>query len=180
MQLMTMLAVLVGAIFLGELPPVKHADVVVRQHQSWLLRIAVGMAVVGFLGLVQGWVRLAFTSGRPMSHEEVEALAARTQILSPGKRFSVARLWGKTAGVQADAGPDAVWTFHDMKAAWRSGAWWRDPSWRSKFATTVGGLLTVFGLFGAVFVVSPPSVKFIIAGALVYATARTTSAFWRA
>jgi hypothetical protein len=132
------------------------------------------MAVVGFLLLVQGWIRLARASGRPMSHEEVATLMA------PHKQFSVARLRGKTAGVQADAGPEAVWTFHDMKAAWRTGAWWREPSWRSRFATTAGGLLTIFGLFGAVALGSPPSVKLVIAVAIGYAVTRSTVAFWRA
>jgi hypothetical protein len=55
----------------------------------------------------------------------------------------VRRIRGRTTGVQADEGPDAAWTFRDMKIAWRSGAWWRDLAWRSHFATTAGGLLTV-------------------------------------
>jgi hypothetical protein len=137
------------AILSGELPVVKTWARLVDDHRSRLLPLTIGMAVVGFLLLVQGWARLLRSSDRPMSHEEVATLMA------PRKQFSVRRIRGRTTGVQADEGPDAAWTFRDMKIAWRSGAWWRDPAWRSHFA-------------------------FVIAVAIGYAVTRTTVAFWRA
>jgi hypothetical protein len=178
LEWLKVLGVILTAILLGELPIVKDVVQVIDQQRVWLLPLTIGLAVVGFVMLLWGWVSGGLLLGQPMTHEEVEQLAARTQILGPGKRFSKARLWGKTSGVQV---PDMAWTFQEMKAAWRAGTWWADPDMRRKYIITAGGTLCILGFFAVlVVVVGPTSVKLILGVTLLYALVRLTWAFWQA
>jgi hypothetical protein len=157
---------------------VKSAASVIDEQRSWLLPLTIAVTGVGLLVLIWGWVRTGIMLGRPMSHEEVEQLAGRTRVLGPGKWFSKARLWGKTAGLQVD--PPVEWTFQEMKTAWRAGTWWRDPDMRAKYLITLAGSTAILGLFAIGVVISPRSVKLILAGAMCYALARGMRAYWRA
>lgn len=156
----------------------KSAASVIDEQRSWLLPLTIAVTGVGLLVLIWGWVRTGIMLGRPMSHEEVEQLAGRTRVLGPGKWFSKARLWGKTAGLQVD--PPVEWTFQEMKTAWRAGTWWRDPDMRAKYLITLAGSTAILGLFAIGVVISPRSVKLILAGAMCYALARGMRAYWRA
>ena len=71
-------------------------------------------------------------------------------------------------------------TFREIKEAIRSGAWLRDLGWWLILVGLVGLTLAVYGMFGFFFVIRPPLVKLICVGALVYGTARTIWAFWKA
>lgn len=165
-------------IFLGELPPVKALSDFINGHRRLFFEITIVMTATGALALLWGFVGVGRDYGRPMTHEEFERLAARTQILGPGKRFSKARFYGKLAGVVV---PETTWSFHDLKESWHSGAWRTDSQIRRKYFITAGGSLFVlsgFTLFAVLF--QPPSVKLMLLGAVVYALFRLTSAFWRA
>ncbi len=176
LEWLKVLGVIFVAILLGELPIVKDAFQVIDQQRAWLLPLTIGLAVVGFLMLLWGWVSVGLLLGQPMTHEEVEQLAARTQILGPGKRFTKARLWGKTSGVQV---PDMAWTFQEMKAAWHTGTWWSDPDMRRKYIITAGGTLSVLSGFALFMViVELPPMKLVLAGSVLYALVRLTWAFW--
>ena len=175
LKLLIAIAVLIAV---GEVPAVQSWSRMIDGQRGWLLPLTIGVAVVGFVLLLWGWIRVGMLLHQPMTHRGVEQLAARTQILGPGKRFSVARLWGKARGEEV---PDLSWTFRDMKQAWRSGDWARDPDWRRKYIITAGGILAVLGLFASLSVLSdPPSVKALLDGAVLYAAVRLTWAFWRA
>jgi len=179
LEWLKMLGVLLAAILLGELPAVKSVSLLVNQNRSWLLPIMLGLTAAGFLILLWAWTMIGIRLGKPMTHGEVEQLAARTQILGPGKRFSKARLWGKTSGVKVD--PPLGWTFREMKDAWRNGAWWSDAEMRRKYIITGGGILCILGGFAAMLVATDPaSVKLILGGAILYAAARLIWGFRRA
>lgn len=165
------------AILVGEVPAVKAWAQMIDEQQGWLLPLTIGLAVVGFLMLLWGFVGAAAMQGRPMTSEEFEQLSARTQILGPGKRFSKARFWGKSKGVVV---PDTEWHFQDMKSAWGAGTWWTDPDMRRKYIITAGGMMTSLALFAVGLVVFPVSVKLILAGAILYMVVRVTLAFRRA
>ncbi|MGH7207002.1 MAG: hypothetical protein ACREI2_12430 [Nitrospiraceae bacterium] len=64
-----------------------------------------------------------------------------------------------------------------MKAAWKSGAVWRDSVWTRRLITTVGALMMAVGLFGFFVVIGPPWIKVLMGGALLYALVRMTLAF---
>jgi hypothetical protein len=73
------------------------------------------------------------------------------------------------------------WSFKDMKASWRAGAWWKDPDMRQKYLITAGGTLLILGGFALFMVlVDPPSVNLLMAGTVIYAVVRLTAGFRRA
>lgn len=166
-------------IFLGELPPVKALAALIDEHRRFLLQLTTGLIAAGGLALIWGFVGAGRSEGRPMTREEFEQLAARTQILGPGKRFSKAKFRGKFTGVVV---PDTTtWTFQELKAAWRAGTWWSDPAMLQKYIITAGGalfVLSLFALFAVLF--EPASVKLLLAGTVLYAFVRLTWAFWHA
>ena len=179
LEWLKLLGVITALIVLGGLAAVREFARLIDEQRSWLLPLTLGMAIAGLLALLWGWVITAVRLGRPMSHPEVEQLAARTQSLGPGKHFSKARIWGKTRGVMVD--PPIAWTFQELKEAWRAGTWWSDPDMRRKNIITAGGTLFVlsgFVLFAAI--VDLPAVKLVLVGSVVYALVRLTWAFWYA
>jgi hypothetical protein len=166
-------------ILVGELHAVKAAARVVDEQRPWLLPLTLGVTGLGFIILIWGWTRIGIRLGKPMTRKEMEQLAAQTQILGPGKRFSKARLWGKTSGVKVD--PPMSWTFQEMKAAWRNGTWWRDHEMLQKYVITAGGILCILGGFSVLFIVfKPPSAKILLGGAILYAAFQLVRGFRRA
>lgn len=178
LEWLKLLGAIIALIVLGELPFVKGWARLIDELRPWLVPLTLTASIVGFLALLWGWVVTATRLGQPMSHEEVEQLAARTQILGPSKRFSKARIWGKTTGVQV---PEIAWTFQELKEAWHTGTWWSDPTMRQRYTITAGGALFVLGLFALVaLLVQPASVKLLLGGTVLYALVRLPWAFRRA
>jgi hypothetical protein len=142
----------------------------------------VTVAAVGFTLLIVGGMRLALARGHPMTRAEIEEQArdikygpqGRTGPLSYSR--SAYRIFGPAQGTE---GEQEV-SFHDMKSAWRSGAWRRDSSWRTVFMMTAGGLLMLFGGFGIAVVAGPMVVKILCGGALLYTAVQLVAAARRA
>ena len=99
-----LLSVILLIITVGELPAVKALAAIMDEHRRLLLQLTIGFTVAGALALIWGFIGAGRDDGLPMTHEEFEQLAARTQILGPSKRFSKARFRGKFTGV--------VWQLH--------------------------------------------------------------------
>ena len=82
---------------------------------------------------------------------------------------------------QADAlrrQADDEW--RELKDAWRSGTLWSDGDMRRKLVITVGGTMTIFGMFSLLMVLfRPSSVKLLLAATMVYAIVRLTDALLR-
>ena len=175
-----MLGLLLLAIILGEtIKPFKDLEQLIKLHEPLLLASTIGMAVLGFVILMGSILGMIMNQGEPMSHREVEdsSRRMRDQAAWPYTwRASAYRIWGKTAGRQAHD----EFSFHAMKEAWRTGAWWRTSQWRRRFVTTAGGLMIFFGIFGLIFVVAPISIKLFVGGTVLYALARTALGFWHA
>ena len=86
------------------------------------------------------------------------------------------RVWGRATGREASD----EFTFHEMKQAWRSGAWYRETVWRQRFITATGAALLAIGLFGIAFTLGPPPIKAIVGGATLHAGTMLIQGFWRA
>lgn len=116
----------------------------------------------------------------PMQHAEAEEMIAsvrRARFLVAIWRQYRYRLRGRFVGrsFQVEAPLRAV------KHAWRTGTWRGNPVWQLFTLMALGGALMVLGLFSLVIVLpSPPVVKLICAGALLYAISRTVWAIKRA
>lgn len=86
----------------------------------------------------------------------------------PGRFFS---------GISVSAGFSDEARLWQVKKAFRDGEWWRMPRWRRLTLMMVGAILLFYGLFGLLFLLFPPGVKFFLVLVAVYATARTVYAF---
>jgi hypothetical protein len=140
------------------------------------------VAALGFTLLLVGGVRLTLARGHPMSHAEIEEQVRDIKYGPQGRtgplsfRRSAYRIFGPAEGSQAEQEVSLA----AMKAAWRSGAWRRDSSWRTVFMMTAGGLMMLFGGFGSVVVAGPALAKILCGGALIYTLFQLTAAFRRA
>ena len=170
-----MLGLVLVAAILGELPLMQSFAQFINQYEFWLTVVTGGIGALGFLLFMGGLLDLIMTQGEPMSHEDVEDLSRRVQQAArPATwRASTYRIWGKTAGAEAYD----VFSLRAMKEAWRNGMWRHETVWRRRFVTAVGGVMTVAGLFGFLFVLGPPSIKILTSGALLYALGRTAWSF---
>ncbi len=83
---------------------------------------------------------------------------------------------GKAVGQQVETSN----SFSDIKAAFRSGVWWRDPGWRRFLLMIAGALLWLYGGFAIAFVLGPPAVKLIFGATLFYVSVRLSWSVWRA
>jgi hypothetical protein len=140
------------------------------------------VAAVGFVLLISGGMRLALSRGKPMSHAEIEEDLRRGKFGPQGRtgmlsfRRSTYRHFGPAEGAKAEQEV----SIGAMKEAWRSGEWRRDPGWQTVFIMTAGGLMTIFGGFGAAVVAGPPVVKILFGGALGYTAFQLVAAVRRA
>jgi hypothetical protein len=76
-----------------------------------------------------------------------------------------------TAGFSDEA---RIWR---VRKAFRDGEWWRVPRWRRFSLMMLGAILLFFGLFGLLFLLFPPGVKFLLLLAVIYGTVRSIYAF---
>jgi len=181
-----LLFVVILRITADHLPFLSAAHAFTVRHALPARAIVFGLAGAGLVMFMAALFMLMLGNdggggSRAMSHEQVEALQAQTSY--PGGAYSPAlargakyRIRGETMG---RTGHDE-WSFGEMKAAWRSGAWRTDPMWRRRYLVTCGALLMTLGVFGIPAVLGPPWVMLLSSVVLVYAFVRTTWAFYRA
>ncbi|MDQ4078901.1 MAG: hypothetical protein M3220_22000 [Chloroflexota bacterium] len=171
--------VLLTAILSETVPLLQDLDAFIAQHKSPLLIATIGMSAIGFVLMIGGILHMILLEGTPTSDEAGEALSRgnRDREAVPDVwPTSTYHRWSRTIGGQAHD----EFSFQEMKAAWRTGAWREETRWRRRFITTLGGLLAVFGLFSILFVIGEAWLKLLVGGAMLYAFVRLGWAFWRA
>jgi hypothetical protein len=165
-----LIAVLVVAIVLGEVPPIKALAAWIDAHTA-PLAIGVGVVIaLGFALFIGGLLTLLQDRGRVLTHTEVEDVERSVRMAAQpvAWRASSYRVFGSAAGRE---GSESL-ALAELKVAWRSGAVWRDPAWRRRLVTIVGALLLLIGVCGLLVVIGPPWIKVLMAGALLYALGR--------
>lgn len=175
-------AVVVVVLALIELGVARAALAAVTAPGRAPLSLTIAIAAAGGALLIGGGVRLALDRGRPMTAEEIDE-AFRRQKYGPRGRTGLLRASASVyrhVGPAAGATADQVVSLSEMKAAWRSGAWRRDRRWQTVFMMTAGGLMMIYGGFGAAVVAGPLSAKLLCGGALAYATFQLIAGFRRA
>jgi hypothetical protein len=177
----TMLALVFGAIIAGEiLMPAIGLDRFIARHAAVLMAATIGTTAVGFVLFMGGILYRIFSGAtEAMTHLDVEDLS-RSMLDSQRRpyvaRASKYRFKGKSAG----ASFHEQFSIKDAKEAWRRGAWRDSLRWRSNFVIMGGALLLATGLFSIFVVIGTNGIKFLCAGAIMYAAARTIIAFARA
>lgn len=169
--------VVLMAIIVSELPPVRRAGQAIEQHRQPLLRATIAVGALGFAMFMGGVLSMLIASGTPMTHQEIEgAISQREGIGNPAVfRASAHRVFGTVAGRQGAYEA----SFAAVKQAWASGEWRRDALWRRFFIVSAGAVMLAAGIFGSLVVAGPMYVKVLMTGAMVYATAMTVRGFAR-
>jgi len=133
------------------------------------------MTVIGIgLFLVVG-IFTAIGRGRRMTDAEAKTYASAS-LRVPNYTFYRGYFRGKAVGQQVETSN----SFHDIKEAFRSGAWWRDSAWRCFLLMLAGALLWLCGGFGIALVLGPPAVKLIFGVVLIYVAIRLSWSIWQA
>jgi hypothetical protein len=170
----------VGALLvigIGEaLPALRALEAALARHRAAWVAATLGPAILGWVLLMAGAIRLALTRGERMSPRQVAQMQASLRRTRGAAGRMAHRVLGKAIGVQ---GADEA-SFSEVKAAWRARAWRYSPRWRWLFAMMLGGMLMLVGGFGAVVVLTPPGIKLLFGGALAYALVQITRGFARA
>lgn len=177
MQLGVLVLVLVAS---EAIPGMNNLNRFMTLHEPALLIWSISLAALGFVLLMGGALSFAM-GGQQMSHSEVEDLSRRrfndsNMLPTVLWRESAYRIAGFTVGFQ---GEDQA-SFEEVKRAWRTGAWLREPRWRRNFVMGAGGILVFFGGFSTVFVLGPSYIRIVAAGVVAYALVRMVWAFARA
>jgi hypothetical protein len=171
--LIVIVAIFLFALLVDQITPLKQLDAYLKENpQPWTGMTLVG-AFAGLSLLLFAWISWGLLTGQPMSEDEAKDYM-HTSAGSP-RLTRVFR--GKATGFET---PQGAASFREVKDAFRSGAWLRDPVMRVFCLGTVGLLLLALGGFGYFVVTAPPAAKLICAGALLYAFGRTTWGFWKA
>lgn len=165
--------IFVAAVLVDQIAILKQIDAYFKENPQPWINLTVAATSLGLALLITAWITWERAAGRPMSDEEAHDYM-RTRG-APLQRTGVFRGWasGRTT-------PDGIASFRQIKDAFRSGDWLRDPRIRPFCVGIIGLLLAVLGGFGFFVVTSPPLVKLICAGAVLYAFGRTGWAFWKA
>jgi hypothetical protein len=170
---------LIGGVFLfallvDQITPLKQFDVYLKAHPQPWIGLALSAAAVGLGLLLFAWISWGILKGRPMSQDEAEEFMRS----SAGQSWVGFAPLGRVAG--GIATPEGIASLHEVKDAFRSGAWLYNPTMRVYCVGVIGLLLFVLGGFGYFVVIGPPAVKVICGGAVAYAFGRTAWGFWKA
>jgi hypothetical protein len=173
LQTLLLVAVIFAlAVAVDQIAPLKRFTLYLSQHPEPYRSMAIGMSVAGWVLLIGVLGFLLIARGRPMSEAEARDFM---QSSAGGPRLTRV-LRGRAAGREFQIAA----SFREIKDAFRTGAWLREPGWWPLVIGLLAMPLIFYGMFGYFIVIGPPLVKLICAGALVYATLRTLWAFWKA
>jgi hypothetical protein len=165
------LVMLLVAVLVGEVvPPLKSLDGFAARHESLLVALTIGIAVIGFMLFMGGILyRLFADDGGPVGTEDAEPAGSTAFDAEPVvARLSAYRFRGRSAGASASEG----FTLREAVDAWRRRAWRTSPRWRANFIVTAGVALFVIGLFGFFAIGAPAGIKLLFIAAIVYALVR--------
>src|SRR5581483_195245 len=149
--------------FAGYIAPLQRFSDHLGGHRQPYLAITIGMAAIGFVLFVAIGIVSAYRNGRRMTDAEAQTYASAS-LRVPGYAFYRGCFRGKATGQQFERSN----SFRDIKTAFRSGAWWRDPEWWRFLSMLAGALLWLYGAFAIAFVLGAPAVKLIAAVSLIY------------
>ncbi len=157
-------------IAVGEwLPLMPAIQAFLEAHSSLnlaLTRVTLAMMVVGtfLLTFTQFLVRVP----APRMSPRDQTVQTKNSVKSPGRSFS---------GILNYAGFSDEARMWQVKKAFRNGEWWRAPRWRRFTLMMLGAILLFYGLFGLLFLLSSPGLKFLLFLVVGYATVRSVYAF---
>ena len=125
-----LVALLVTTMIAAELPPLRALAAWIDAREPSLLRIVAVVLALGFALFFIGILKLMMDRDETLSHSEAEDVARSVRLAARPvfSRSSRYRVIGAAAG---RGGADAF-RLHEMRAAWRSGAVWREPLWRRR------------------------------------------------
>jgi len=182
MEWIKLLVMAFAAIFvcsvIGEIPPLPGWFAMVDANQTpWLVATG-GSALLGFALMMGGILDVIMAQDRTLGHTDVEDVERSVRLAARpvAWRATSYRFWGRAGGRE---GSDEF-TFRTMKQAWRSGAWFRETVWRQRYVIALGALLMTIGLFGLGFTLTPPPIKVLTGGALLYAFVMIARGLWKA
>ena len=169
---LTILVLFVLALAAELIVPLKQLTVYLEQHPDPYRLIAVVIAVIGWILMIGVFVYLLVENGTSMPEGQARQFAQSGTGQSPATQRVFGRATGREFYLQV--------TFREIKDAVRSGAWVHQGRMWAILIGILALALIAYGMFGYFFVIGPPLVKLLCAGALVYATLRTLWGFWLA
>lgn len=159
------------ALVIDQIKPIRQLDAYLRVHPQPYTAIVLTLLVAGgtlWAGAMLVAMLVAMISrSQPMSDEEAK------EFMSRRARWQVGSFRGKAVGREARLGA----SFYEVKKAFRSEAWLRDPAWWSICIGGIGVLFVFLGAFGYFFIIGAPTVKVMLSAAMAYAIGRTTWGF---
>jgi hypothetical protein len=173
--LLFLLALLVVAVIAEYIAPLRDIDAYLWLHPAaarGLRILTIGTIVLGGVLMVGTQLVVRVGDERPLGEDEVQQEIQE----AAGEERSFYRFWGISVG----SGFSDEASFHEVKAAWRQGAWLASPRWRRFLLMILGAFMVLYGMLGLFIVIGPPWVKLVAILALFYATLRAAWAFWRA
>jgi hypothetical protein len=170
--ILLIVAIFILALIAESIPPLKQLTNFLNEHPQPYKGITIGAAIAGWV-LMAGVVAYGlWTRGRSMTNDEALRFMENSASSPTIHRHFRGRAKGRDFYIEI--------TFKEIKQAWLSGDWQREPKWLMIFIGLLAIALIAFGMFGFFFVIGPPLVKLLCSGALLYAMVRTTLAFWKA
>jgi hypothetical protein len=165
--------VLVAGIFLlallvDQIKPLKQFDAFLRAPPQPYLAFSLAFLIFGGVLMLLAMILALVRQGRPMSEAEAEEFQTQAPQGHPVSIFR-GKARGRTVHLEA--------SFSEIKAAFRSGAWLRDPNWWPIIFGGVGLILVCLGGFGCFFIFGPPTVKVIVGAGIIYMVARLSWGF---
>ena len=171
--LILIFAIFLFALLVDQITPLKQIDTYLTEHPQPWTAITIVAAVVGLILLLFAWISWGLIAGRPMSEDEAKGYMRSSAGLPTLNRV----FRGKAGGLET---PEGTASFRQVKDAFQTGDWLRNPVMRVFCVGTIGLLLLLLGGFGYFIVIAPLAAKLICAGALLYSFGRTAWEFWRA
>lgn len=165
-------ALLLTAMILAEVPALRALAAWIDARGPTLLAAVAVVLALGFALFFVVLLKLLMDRDEALDHSAAEDVTRSVKLAARPvfSRSSHYRVIGRAAGRR---GSD-TFRLHDLKAAWRSGALWRDPVSRRRALITAGALLIVGGILACLIVVGAPWVKVLSAGLLAYVGGRLT------
>ncbi len=157
-------------IALGEWLPLMPA---VQRYQDTHLSLSQALIGVTVAMTVLGTLLLVFTQFLvrvPDPHQASQTQTLKTKGILKYKG-------GFFSGLSLSAGFSDQARMWRVRKAFREGEWWRKPRWRRMTLMMLGAILVFYGLFGLLFLLAFPGLKFFLLLVVLYGTTRSLYAF---